>query len=388
MQRWLGFGRRVLKDLDTGATVVDMFDNVTIATGKRDVYPFVGQMVQQWQWSPELPTQPNPNQVEMAFADRTIDVVPTHDGQSYFTLPTNTRTRRMQGTFSGAGTLETWVANVEKNDNATMLRDSTVKVVDYDEFANVLEVDVSTVGIDATMHITRTVKNDVDKWQIDLPDTQTECSTAAGLTLCRTIVRTTNTFGEVETEETSTSDNRNDSKLLVRYERDIFGNVTKVIADDAFGHHRETKTVFDKAGVFPTKHINAMGHEMVSEYGNALGVLRKETDPNGLTTEWSYDGLSRLTLEQRPDGSQTTIVRTREKVDGVWRMKERTTTTGGADDEVLFDSRARPIKTSSFGPLSSRQMQLIEYDRRSGKVARKSVTIAEGTPVDVLQLQR
>ena len=71
---------------------------------------------------------------------------------------------------------------------------------------------------------------------IGMAATTTKCSTAAGLTLCRTIVRTTNTFGEVETEETSTNDNRNDSKLLVRYERDIFGNVTKVIAN-ANAHH-------------------------------------------------------------------------------------------------------------------------------------------------------
>ena len=237
-------------------------------------------------------------------------------------------------TLYGTETLDAWVASVEKNENATMLRDSMVKVAAYDEFANVLAVDVSTVGIDATMHVTRSVKNDVDRWQIGLPDTQKECSTAAGLTLCRTIVRTTNTFGEVDTEETSTSDNRNDSKLFVRYERDIFGNVTKVIADDAFGHHRETTTVFDKAGVFPTKHINAMGHEMVSEYDNALGVLRKETDPNGLTTEWSYDGLSRLTLEQRPDGSQTTIVRNSPSIvhhiPAIWCMRRLSGPRGAA----------------------------------------------------------
>lgn len=68
MQQSLGFGQRLLTDLDTGATMVDVWDNVTKASiGQRSVYPFVGQMVEQWQWSPGLPTQPNPNQVEMAF---------------------------------------------------------------------------------------------------------------------------------------------------------------------------------------------------------------------------------------------------------------------------------------------------------------------------------
>ena len=384
LQQWLGFGRRLLTDLDTGATVVDMFDNVTkTEVGAREVYPFAGQVVSQWQWSPGLPTQPDPSQVEMAFAERTIDVVPTYEGASYFTLPTNTHTRRMQGTYAGAGSLESWVMGVAQNGNATMLRDATVKVLDYDEFHNVLEVDVSTAGTDATMHIARTVRNDVDKWLIGLPDTQTECSTGAGLTACRTIKRTTNAFGEVETETTSSSDKRDDSKLFVTYEHDAWGNVTKVLADDAFSNHREARTEYDAAGVFPTKQINGLGHETVVEYDGVLGALRKETDPNGLITESKHDGFGRLTLETRPDGSRTTITRTREKVDGVWRTKERTTTTGGADDEVVLDSLGRTIATFTHGPEpkanTARIMQRIEYDRLSGKVAKKSVPIAEGT---------
>jgi hypothetical protein len=163
---FLGFAKRYLTDLDTGATTLDVYDNVTRVTigARDDVYPFIGQIVQQWHWTPGLPTQPDSGQIEMAFADRQIDVVPTNGGATYFTLPTKTHTRRMQGTFSGAGTLDAWVAGVETNENATLLRDSTVRIIDYDEFRNVLQVDMSTVGTDASMHITRTVKNDVARW--------------------------------------------------------------------------------------------------------------------------------------------------------------------------------------------------------------------------------
>jgi YD repeat-containing protein len=189
-------------------------------------------------------------------------------------------------------------------------------------------VDVATVGVDATMHITRTVKNDVARWNLGQPDTQTECSTAAGKTLCRTITRTTNEFGEVDSEETSSNDGIDDTKLKVTYDkRDKFGNVTHMFADDAVGNRRETTTIYDDDGVFPREHINALGHTTKTEYDKVLGVLKKVTDANGLVTEFEHDGFARLTLEKRADGSQTTITRTREKIDGKWRLRERTTTT-------------------------------------------------------------
>ena len=56
---FLGFGKRVLTDLDTGETTIDFYDNVTKAKiGEREVYPFVGYIQRQWQWTPGLPTQP------------------------------------------------------------------------------------------------------------------------------------------------------------------------------------------------------------------------------------------------------------------------------------------------------------------------------------------
>jgi hypothetical protein len=119
---WLGFGQRILVDVDTGATTATFYDKLTkLDIGERDVYPFAGQVVQQWRWAPGLPTQPNPDQIEMAFTDRTLEVVPTNGGQTYFTLATKTHTRRMQGSYSGAGPIEAYVSLVETLENATML---------------------------------------------------------------------------------------------------------------------------------------------------------------------------------------------------------------------------------------------------------------------------
>jgi YD repeat-containing protein len=203
------------------------------------------------------------------------------------------------------GTIAAYVGLVETLENATMLRDATVEVLDYDEYNNALEAKASTIGVDATKHITRTVKNDVNKWMLGLPDIQTECSTGSGLTQCRTITRTTNEFGEVETESTSSSDGLDDTKLMVAYDkRDKFGNVTHVTATDAFGHTRDATTVYDDEGLFPSKRSNALGYETTQEFDKALGVLKKQTDPNGVSAEWSYDSLGQLETETRPDSSQ------------------------------------------------------------------------------------
>ena len=178
--------------------------------------------------------------------------------------------------------LEAWVANVEANENATMLRDTTVDITQVDEFGHVLRVDVSTVGVDSTFSITRTIKNDTSRWLLGQLQFQEECSSAAGLSQCRTITRTTNEFGEVETESTDSNDGIDDTKLTVAYDkRDKYGNIESATATDAFGHKRRSTTTFDEHGVYPTKHINALGHATDVQYDARLGVLTKETDPDG-----------------------------------------------------------------------------------------------------------
>ncbi len=77
-------------------------------------------------------------------------------------------------------------------------------------------------------------------------------------------------------------------------------------------------------------------------------------------------------------------------MDGAWRLSARTKTTGGDDDETIFDSLGRPARTFSHGPTpkgqkTPRRMQVFGYDRLSGKTAKRSVLTAEGTPDDQLR---
>jgi YD repeat-containing protein len=67
-------------------------------------------------------------------------------------------------------------------------------------------------------------------------------------------------------------------------------------------------------------------------------------------------------------------------------VTQRTTTSGGADDTIELDSLGRPVRWFWHGPTLEgptgkppRLMQKVAYDPLSGKVARRSVPVSEGT---------
>ncbi|WP_437729520.1 RHS repeat-associated core domain-containing protein [Sorangium sp. So ce861] len=399
---FLGFGERVVVEVDTGAATAERYDNVTFDEDL-GVFPFAGQVAREWRWTPGLPDQPRPEQIELSFLDVTREMVPTNDGASYFTLPTERRFRRAQGVYPPDGgeapTVEAYVEQVasggERGLGAAILRDTAAKVTDFDAFGNVRAEEVSTRGIDLTLETTRTFKNDSDRWVLGQLQTEKECSAAAGLSQCRLLARTTTVYGEIETESIDSDEGIPDTKLDVAIARDDFGNVTGVTADDAFGHHRAWSTTYDASGIFPETHVNPAGHTTRVAFDEGLGVLVERVDPNGLVTEWRHDGFGRLGLELRPDGTQTAIALSRTKDGGpdrdAWRVVQRTTTTGGADDTVEYDSLGRSIRWFWYGPSVEgatgeprRLMQEIAYDARGERVARRSVPVTEGTPQDDL----
>ncbi|AUX38230.1 MULTISPECIES: RHS repeat-associated core domain-containing protein [Sorangium] len=399
---FLGFGERVVVEVDTGAATAERYDNVTFDEDL-ELFPFAGQVKQQWRWAPGLPDQPRPQQIELSFLDVTREMVPTNDGASYFTLPTERRFRRAQGVYPPEGgeapTVEAYVEQVasggERGIGAAILRDTVAKVTDFDAFGNVRAEEVSTRGVDLTLETTRTFKNDTERWVLGQLQTEKECSAAAGLSQCRLLARTTTIYGEIETESIDSDEDIPDTKLDVAIARDDFGNVTGVTADDAFGHHRAWSTTYDAEGIFPETHVDAADHTTRVAFDEGLGVLLKRVDPNGLVTEWRHDGFGRLGLEIRPDGTQTEIALSRTKDGGpgrdAWRVVQRTTTTGGADDTVEVDSLGRPIRWFWYGPSVEgaageprRLMQEIAYDARGERIARRSVPVAEGTPQDDL----
>jgi len=64
---------------------------------------------------------------------------------------------------------------------------------------------------------------------------------------------------------------------------------------------------YDNTRRFITKITNPLGHESYYDYDPKTGKLLSETDPNGLTTIYTYDSFGNLTQIDYPDGTSTTI---------------------------------------------------------------------------------
>ena len=362
-----------------------------------EVFPFAGQVQRQWRWQPGLPSQPKPEQIELPFSTSRATVVPTNDGKTYFTLPTQGRLRRVAGVYSPLGgsapTLEAYVRKVESSGGAIVLRDTTAKVTDFDAFGNVLAEEV--VDQRRRSHAPRRAHVQERHRAVGAraaPDAEGVQRGGDALAVPDAHARRRRSYGEVETESTESDDGSPETKLKVVYERDDFGNVTE--------HHggrciRASPVVHDdvrrRGHLSREPRERGRAHDVHGVRRRGSACSRSMTDPNQLVTERQFDGFGRLGLETRPDGTQTTITLSRTKDGGpskkAWRVTQRTTTSGGADDTVEYDSLGRPIRWWWHGPATPRPtgdpprlMQEVAYDARSGKVARRSVPVSEGTP--------
>ena len=390
---FLGFGARLLRDLDTGAGTVERYDNTTFDPDLR-AYPLVGEIAHRWTYNPGRPGEPDPQRIELSFFDALTETVKTQGGKSYFTLPILRRTRREQGTFppsSGSTLTVLQYVRATADSDATVLGDTQNLVADYDLFGNIKAESTHTAGVDLTFQVTRSFTNDEDSWLLGLPTTQTECSSAAGISQCRTDKRTYNDRGKVITETTDgDAEDPAETHLALTFTYDVFGNITATTADDAFGGHRLSCTYYDQKGIFPRAQRNPAGHLSQFRFDAGLGVRTVATDPNGFSTRWAYDGFGRITEEQRPDGTKTTYTRTRtqEPTTG-WTVWLESKTDGLEDDTVEYDSLGRAVRWWSQGVQTGalpapRVKQEIGFDALGEHVARRSVPASEATPPGAL----
>jgi RHS repeat-associated protein len=68
---------------------------------------------------------------------------------------------------------------------------------------------------------------------------------------------------------------------------------------------RTSNTGYSADGRFATSSTNALGQTETRQFDARFGKVTQLTGPNGLVTEWKYDGFGRKVLEKRADGTGT-----------------------------------------------------------------------------------
>ena len=99
-------------------------------------------------------------------------------------------------------------------------------------------------------------------------------------------------------------------RLETAYTYDAYGNkVAATTSSPATGSAavvpRSSATTYDALGQFPVSSSNALGQTETKTYDSKFGGMTSLTGPNGLTTQWQYDGFGRKVKEIRADGTQT-----------------------------------------------------------------------------------
>ena len=248
---------------------------------------------------------------------------------------------------------------------------STVTTLtDYDDHGN-----VSSLSVDYGEGFTETTTNiyddDLDNWFLGRLTRTEVTKTAPGQPdQTRTSAFTYDPDSGMLTSEIIEPD---DALLRLEkvYVHDSFGNVSTSTTSGPGIAARSHATSYEALGRFVEQSTNPLAHSETKTY--VLGNLVSLTGPNGLTTEWGYDGFGRQISELRADGTET--VTTYERCDASCPERgvhfARSETTGAPTTVTYFDLLDREIRQETQGFDGTPIYVDTEYNAR-GLVARKS----------------
>ena len=151
-------------------------------------------------------------------------------------------------------------------------------------------------------------------------------------------------------------------ELVADYFYDTFGNIErKAITGVGIPTHNVQYDDYDAKGRFVDETRNALDHATTFIFDQAIGKPLSSTDPNFLTTHWQYDETGRTVYEERPDGTETTMLYTWDyttltvpdgpgsagTIEQTAAYNLLTTTDGAAPVTVWYDKQGREIRTQT-----------------------------------------
>ncbi|MEZ4299422.1 MAG: RHS repeat-associated core domain-containing protein [Polyangiaceae bacterium] len=349
--RWLGFGRRESLDVDTLAGRVEVRDNETYDADLH-VYPFAGLMRESWEWKPALSDQIDNTELHVYFRGVTPVLVPSATG-TYFTYTGIVHDQHSEGAVDPAlGEGAVFAAVLDELIAPTnVVKSSWAVVANVDEHGNELASQTWTDGVDDLRTTTRVVENEdgAGAWRLGKELSRIECSTALGVTACRKLERTFNSYAEVATETVGDAGDIS-SLRTTTFVHDANGNPISVTSVNGHGDVRSTCTRFDAEGVFPVVTGNLEGHHSFTYFDRGSGRVRASVDPNGLATHLAYDPLGVNRREVKPDGTVLVSVVSREQIADSYRFVTTVTGSDGTWSRREADELGREVRSLTKAP--------------------------------------
>jgi len=175
-------------------------------------------------------------------------------------------------------------------------------------------------------------------------------------------------------------------RVSAAYGYDRFGNVATRTVTGAGASPRTDRIDWGTTGLRPLRLTNALAQSSRLSWSASSGLPASVTDPNGLRTSWSYDGLGRLALEVRPDGTRGAIERVACSGDCDARGRYRLSLHEQDDAGVTFksthyelDRHERAVRRSVQLPGGAFAVAGIEFDAL-GRLSRQVLPRWEGSP--------
>ncbi|HTQ02501.1 MAG TPA: polymorphic toxin type 10 domain-containing protein [Polyangiaceae bacterium] len=237
---------------------------------------------------------------------------------------------------------------------------------------------LATKDVDVVYHAETSFLND---WLISLPETKTvtDSVVAAGQTTTTTRVESYSYYPYGALQQTIREPNDAYYRLQTDIGRDPYGNaltVTETSADSPAGpaQVRGQSFMYDADQAYPLTITNALGQVSYLDFDRRFGKRTLFADPNGIATQWAYDGFGREAVRQTPVTQTITqylVPIDSPSVSARAVLKASSESTGYGVNVTYLDALGRTVKRDVTGLLGATVTTETAFDD-AGRPAQRS----------------
>lgn len=233
----------------------------------------------------------------------------------------------------------------------------------YDDYGNVT-VNTTQTG-DVTTVTESKYDNNTSTWQLGRLKTSTVTKSDSKSVVSRTSILEYDSETGLLSSEAFEPENT-ELGYCKTYTHDKFGNIIESSTAPIDGTAPRTeKTGYDEKGRFLLSTTNSLGFTTIRTIDDVLGVVTKETDENGIITQYRYDSFGQLVHTSTPisETSKATgwASSLSEAPDGAVYF-EYSKSTGQPSSAVYYDGYGRTLRTITDAPLRKRVFADIVYN--------------------------